>query len=455
MAEATPRYQLGPRSRRGLVAGWRAGQLAVVAAGLVTAVAVMRAVGQGLGALLAFLVVAAFVAFAALPLAGRSAEQWTPVVTTHAVRRLRAPGQRRGALSELELHEVPAAEGGRLGVVVDRAAGTWTGTMMIGGSGFALGDELERSHRIAAWSRVLAGSARQGGDLHRLQWIARCLPASVDIRSVPGERADRGIAGDSYRSLLERAAPVLWRHEVLVAVSVRCTARPGRRRGKDAARKLSDEMEALEKRCLAAGLEVDGALSPSAMASMIRSTSAAALAPQGIADSWPWPLGIDESWSSIRTDATWHAAYWIADWPRTGVGSGFLLPLMLEGGLRRTIAVTMAPVAPLRAVRRAEHDRTSGVADAELRGRHGFAVTARARHEHEATTRRETELAEGHGAFRFSGYLAVTADDEVALAAACARLEQIAAQAQLELHRMYGAQQDGYVCVLPTGRGCA
>jgi hypothetical protein len=53
---------------------------------------------------------------------------------------------------------------------------------------------------------------------------------------------------------------------------------------------------------------------------------------------------------------------------------------MLEGGLRRTIAVTMAPVAPLRAVRRAEHDRTSGVADAELRNRHGFAVTARATH---------------------------------------------------------------------------
>ena len=111
---------------------------------------------------------------------------------------------------------------------------------------------------------------------------------------------------------------------------------------------------------------------------MIRDSSAVAGAPEGIADGWPWPLGVEESWSSIRTDATWHAVYWIADWPRSGVGSGFLLPLMLEGGLRRTIAVTMAPVAPLRAVRRAEHDRTSGVADAELRRRHGFAVTARA-----------------------------------------------------------------------------
>jgi hypothetical protein len=196
-------------------------------------------------------------------------------------------------------------------------------------------------------------------------------------------------------------------------------------------------------------------LSPAELAVAIRSTWALTAAPEQIADSRPFPLEIEEAWASIRTDATWHAIYWVADWPRTGVGTGFLLPLMLEGGLRRTISVTMSPVAPLRAVRRAEHDRTSGAADAELRIRHGFAVTARARNEHEASNRRETELAEGHGAFRFTGYLAVSADDETALSSACSRLEQIAAQAQLELHRMYGAQQDGYSCILPIGRGCA
>jgi hypothetical protein len=341
-----------------------------------------------------------------------------------------------------------------MGVVVDSAAGTWTAAMRIGGPSFALGDEMERSRLIAAWSGVLAASAREGGALHRLQWIARCLPGGFDDTSAPGERTDRGIAADSYRSLLEQAAPLLWRHEVLIVLSVRCATGRGRR-GDDTARRLVDELEAFERRCLAAGLDLDGVLSPSQLAAVIRSTAAAADAPEGLADRWPWPFAVDETWSAFRTDATWHAVYWIADWPRTGVGSGFLLPLMLEGRLRRTIGVTMAPVPPLRAVRRAEHDRTSGAADAELRRRHGFAVTARNRHEHEATTRREAELAEGHSAFRFTGYLAVTADDEEALAAACARLEQIAAQAQLELHRMYGAQQDGYSCILPTGRGCA
>jgi hypothetical protein len=247
----------------------------------------------------------------------------------------------------------------------------------------------------------------------------------------------------------------LWSHEVFVALTVRASARSLRTRAGDPEARIVDALEALQHQCIAAGLEVDGVLSPPALAAVLRSSSTVAGAPEGVGDSSPWPLGIEDGWSSIRTDATWHAVYWIAEWPRTPVGSGFLLPLLLEGGLRRTMSVTMAPVAPLRAVRRAEHDRTSGVADAELRRRHGFAVSARTRNEHAATTRMESELAEGHAAFRFTGYLAVAADDEAALAVACGRIEQTAAQAQVELHRMYGSQEEGYTCTLPTGRGCA
>ena len=456
MAEANTRYQLGPRSRRGLVAGWRAGQLAVVGAGLAIATVMLRFLGAAAGALVALAVVALCVAFATWPFAGRSAEQWTPVVASHLARRVSAPRRRRGALANLELDEIPGGSSGRrVGVVVDTAAGTWTAAMSIEGSGFALGDNAERSRRVAAWSAVLAGSAREGGGLHRLQWIARSLPGSSVECLAPGKSDERGIAAGSYRSLLERTAPLLWRHEVVVALSVRSASGRGRRKSNDAARQLVGELEAFERRCAAVGLEVDGALSPPALSDRILAASAVAGGPAGIADAWPWPLGVDESWASLRTDGTFHAVYWIADWPRTAVGSDFLLPLMLDGGLRRTISVTMAPVAPLRAVRQAEHARTSGVADAELRRRHGFAVTARVRHEHEAVTRHESELAEGHGAFRFTGYLSVTVDDEAKLAEACARLEQVAAQAQLELHRMYGAQQDGYCCTLPTGRGCA
>ena len=72
----------------------------------------------------------------------------------------------------------------------------------------------------------------------------------------------------------------------------------------------------------------------------------------------------------------------------------------------------------------------------------------------EGRQQREVELADGHAGYRYSGYVTVTELDEQALENACGRLEQAAALAQLELRRLYGAQEEGYCCTLPTGRGC-
>ena len=162
MVEESARYQLGPRSRRGLVAGWRGGQLTAVGAGLVAGVLLFRSLGGAGGALLAFVSVASAVAFSTLPIAGRSAEQWTPVVAFHLTRRVGMSRRGHSALSTLQLDEIPVGVAGRsIGVVVDRAAGTLTAAVRVGGSGFALGDEEDRALRIVAWSGVLAGSARE------------------------------------------------------------------------------------------------------------------------------------------------------------------------------------------------------------------------------------------------------------------------------------------------------
>ena len=134
--------------------------------------------------------------------------------------------------------------------------------MRVGGSGFALGDEVERSRRIAAWSGVLAASAREGGALHRLQWIVRCLPGGSRALASGRAQRPRHRRSAATRSLLERAAPVLWRHEVLVALSVRGRSSPGRAaQCRRTGRRIVDELNAFERRCVAAGLEVDGALS--------------------------------------------------------------------------------------------------------------------------------------------------------------------------------------------------
>ena len=459
MAERAARYQLGPRSRRGLVAGWRGGQLAAVGAGLVAGVLLLRSVGGALGALLAF---ARWSPSRGLrDLAARRPEcRAVDAGRGVAPRRRQAGVARRGRRgrsprsSSTRFRSV--SPGRRIGVVVDSAAGTWTAAVRVGGSGFALGDEAgsgpPRSRPGPACWRGRHAKAEPFTDCSG--WRVACPAASTTARY--RREAPIGGRGSQLPVAARAGAP---RRCGATRCSSPCPS--GRRRDRLVAevarhgRQIVEELEALERRCLAAGLEVDGVLSPSALAATIRSSFAVAGAPRGVADGWPWPLGVEESWSSIRTDATWHASTGSPNGPATGVGSGFLLPLMLEGGLRRTIAVTMAPVAPLRAVRRAEHDRTSGAADAELRRRHGFAVTARTRHEHEATTRRETELAEGHAAFRFTGYLAVTADDEAALAAACGRLEQTArtgsARAAPHVRRPGG----GLHLHPADGRGCA
>ena len=118
---AAARYRLGPRSTRGLIAGWRAGQIACVATALIIAVGLLRSLGGAAGGILAFSAVAAGVAVASWPVGGRTLEQWAPVVARFALRGLAGrrgrvgrrdlalapPGRRpKGSLGQLELVEL-------------------------------------------------------------------------------------------------------------------------------------------------------------------------------------------------------------------------------------------------------------------------------------------------------------------------------------------------------------
>jgi hypothetical protein len=67
--------------------------------------------------------------------------------------------------------------------------------------------------------------------------------------------------------------------------------------------------------------------------------------------------------------------------------------------------------------------------------------------------RRETELADGHAEYRFTGYVTVTGSDRDELEAACVETQQAAQRAQLELCRLYGRQEEAFTWTLPLGRG--
>ncbi len=524
MATAEPgparaRYRLGPLEQRGVVAGWRAGQLLTVAASLVVAVAALRSRPSVAGVACAVLAVAAGVALACVPVRGRSAEQWAPLVTRYAWtglagrrrwtspvprsghtagtgalargtaghasgggslaaagggRRGRAPARSTGVLGGVSLVAdggAAAGPGGPVGLLVDDRLRTVTAVLAVRGHSFALLAPHDQDRQVGGWGRTLASLAREGTAVHRLQWVETCVPD--DGRAVAEDRARRGTAvvgaaARSYDRLVEETAPVSRRHRVLVAVSVHLghASRQVRAAGggvEGAARLLGREVAAFSRLLADADVEVDGLLGPGALAAALRLsfggpppwTARDGTAGDGTARAaWPWPLAVEPRWDAVRVDGTWHATYWVAEWPRSDVTPEFLGPLLFLP-VRRTMAVTMEPVTPARAARQVARARTADRADAELRRRGGFLATASQARERAAADERDAELAEGHAQFRFSGYVTVTAESLEALRQAAAPVEQAAGQARLELRLLYGQQDAAFTCALPLGRGLA
>lgn len=499
--EAPEGYRFGPRNQRGLLAGIRTGQAVAVVAGLLGAVVLARSLHGPAAVPAAAVLALGGPAVGFLPLFGRTLDEWLPPLAAYLVARATTPGRvgtakvppaRRPVprpFRGLEVVEVAVPGRAAFGAVADRSTGTLTGVLAVAGTAFALLERAEQERRVAAWAAALAALAGGEGAVVRLQWVERTVPGRP-LRSPGPPSAGTVPAGSvpegSYRELL-RADPARLDHELLLALSVRGAGRrpvepgatgasgPGAGRASDrsgrgraharravvaAARVaaadavLARELAALERRLGEAGVAVEGALSVAALRQALRRGFEPG-PPQGPVPRRPWPQRVEVAWSSARVDRLVHRTYWIAEWPRAAVGPDFLLPVLLSATERRAVSLVMAPVPVRLAVRAAEHARTSATADAELRARHGFALSARARRQHEAVLQREAELSAGHAAYRFSGYVSVAAEEPTALERVCGRVEQAAALSRLSLRRLDGHQGEALATCLPVGRGCA
>jgi hypothetical protein len=441
----------------------------------------------GIGLSGAVIVVAAALAF--VPVAGRTAEDWVPTVArragqatsgTRQTRPARRPGRRRSPAGPRPLLPRPAAfrglvfdelarpDSGPVGLVRDRTTGTLTAILAVRGRSFTLLDAADKDRRLGSWSTVLAGLAREDGPVRSLQWVERTVPADTEALVRHLDRA-RAVASDhpttrSYATLVAEAAPIGQDHECFVALTIGPTRRRG---GGDLPAVLLRELRLLEGQLRTADVEIDHALSRREIGAVLRTgfdpwartdiSRRAAAHPDrpGPEPDRCWPAASDDTWSGWHTDDAWHATYWVAEWPRSDVASDFLSPLLLHTGAQRSVAVIMGPVQPSAAVREAEAARTAQIADEQLRQRAGFLATARRRREAEGVARREAELSDGHAAYRFSGYVTVTADSPVALEVACGEVVQAAHQARLELRLLFGVQDLAFTWALPLGRGLA
>ena len=503
MATDVRRYRFPPLERRGLLAGLTGAQLALLGSGCVIAVLVLRSAPTAAGLLLATAVVAGAGACACWTVAGRPAGAWAPVALGWWWRRVTgsratdAPlvgttvaGPPRfappPALAGVSISAAPMVPGSPpMGVVHDVKAGTVAAMVGVHGRSFSLLDPNEKERRLAAWGAALTGLCRDGSPVHRIQWIERAVPGESDglwrYLDQAGATAG-GACRDSYAELIAGAGPGGQAHDSLlvVAVHLRRAGRAARSFGRGRAGAcglLRRELRLLQGQLRSAELDVGLVLTDRDVAAAVRGAidppgrpwaadtagdtgagSRGADAGDGRLDQGchpdaAWPMGDEDDWSSYRSDGMRHATYWIAEWPRVDVGPDFLSPLLLATTARRVVAVTMAPVAPAQAAREVEAARTADLADEQLRRKAGFLNTARRQREAEGVIRRESELADGHAEYRYSGYVTVSAVDPAGLDLACAEIEQSARQAGLELRRLYGQQAEAFTWTLPLARG--
>jgi hypothetical protein len=444
------RYRFGPRERGRTLAGWRAGQIITVALGLLIGMVVLRTEPTPAGVAIALVVLVMCGALAAWPVAGRTGEEWFPVVVCWGARRLGGRGQRRlDSLAGLRL-----LRGGwhDMGVVHDQRGRTLTAALALRGQSFALLGPEEQDRRVGGWSAVLAALAREGSPVRRVQWLAASFPdqghGAHDFLAEHASEAAASAALASYASLLTDIDADACAHDVVLTVQIRLP-----KSIEAGCQVLEREVASVSRLLSEADVLVERVLSSDDLAHQLLRTyepgPAQADAPS-VAD--PWPMAMEESWASLRVDGLCHATFWVAEWPRTEVRSDFLAPLLL-GSTRAVLSVVMEPLGPDEAVRKVEASRTADLADAELRRRGGFISTARRANESDVLARREAELAEGHASFRYAGFVTVSAPSEEELATTCDAVQHAAGQCRLALRRLYGDQAAAYTCTLPLGRG--
>jgi hypothetical protein len=490
------RYRFGPLERRGLIGSLRPGQLLVLGAAVLLTIMVVQALKSGAGLGIGTLILAGGGLASFVPVGGRTFNEWIPVLASFIGRRVtRRHRFRSGApeagtrfkggdipvslpdsIGKVELIAFPF-RGVELGVIADRANSTYTATIQARARSFVLLDPADKASRLAGWAGVIAGLAREGSPISRVQWIERTVP---DDRNGLGrylrEAMDPAIGLDaaplqSYLRLTQAAGPVTEQHELFVVVQVNASkaARAIKQAGgKDtgACVVLARELETMARRLESAEVEVLHALGPRRLAATIRlafdpksRSHLAKLATfdpsreEGVSARNAWPRSTEAHWSYYRTNDVVHSTYWIAEWPRLDVGPDFLAPLLVQTRSMRTVSVTMEPVPPLKAMRAVGFAKTADYADEELRQKLGFIGTAKRRNQSEAVARREQELADGHADVRFSGWITVTADSPDGLAEACGEVEHAAGQSRLELQRCDGEQDLCFSYTLPLGRG--
>ena len=476
-------YELAPvkfsrLTRRGVLLGLSASQLVVVGFGAIVLVfALYFGGGSSLMYVVPVLLLCAALAF--LGVGGRKLIEWLPVVSRWLwrstggqllFRRHIVKPRPAGTLAlpgdAARLRQWFDPESGAV-MVHDPHRATLTAIVGVTHPAFILLDPLEQQRRVTSWGRVLATACRSGR-IASVQVMERTLPDSgkglAQWWSQHG-RHDDSWTSTTYGELIDRAGPAGERHASTVSISLdmKAAGRAIRAAGggnQGAAAVLRQEMSTITAALRAADLAPSGWLEPGDLAVILRSAYdpvvAGALERHGDLGrdlATAGPVAVSESWSSVRSDSAHHCVLWISEWPRSLVYPGFLAPVLLSSGVRRTFSLLFTPMRTDQAARDIRKKKTEYISDAAQRQRIGQIEDAQQSAEYGDVLQQEADLTAGHGILRTTGLIAVSAQDPDELERAVADIEQAAIQASCETRRLWGQQAQSFsAAALPLCR---
>lgn len=477
-------YLIGPAYRKKLLLGLRAVQIALLFfAGLCILVGFISG-SLVIGAILG----AVFIGAAFMPIGGRVIDEWVFVMVNWFIKGSR--GQRkvqtasafvgseahsRKALAPpvfkgVKLLKVAVGDGRTIGVIKDTSEATYSAVIALRGDAFALLDGEEKEQRLSQWAQILSSFARDGTPVHRIQWIERAIPEDGDQIAKyyfqENQIDQENPIAQAYQELIEDAGPVTTNHEIYIVMTIHqgksskaIKAAGGGDNG--ACEVLMTELNSMFAHLTTAAVQLIGVLSPEEVALMfrvgfepnkIRSLTKAAKSGHGVTTDI-WPSAVEEKWDHIRTDSCYHASLWVSEWPRTEVGADFFAPLLLHTHATRSICMIMEPLAPSKIFREVETAKTTMMADADLKQRAGFVMHQRSQRDYQELERREMELTQGHGPYRFSAYVVCSGGSLEELEHTITEVEQAGHQSRILLRRLYGEQAATFAASFPLGRG--
>jgi hypothetical protein len=498
-------FRLGPRSTRGLFGYVTATQAAAAGGGAVSAIGLLASSHSALVLVLAVAIAVSGVAVAFWPVANRTLAQWVPIHLAYAARsvsgavRWRSSAVGRGvtvdesggvryptalppALADVEIISAHR-RGGDVGLLFDRRQRTVCAVLQVRLRAFGLLGDGDQERRLAAFGELQNDLARDGSPVQRMMLLKRTVPRKTNelvtyLREHCGERADSASVHAMFE-VIDRGAELSREHEVFFVVQMPAVGMPRstRRRLTRAEQRdragveAADQLEAIARHLEAAEIaikSVDGALTPGALARMIKDsfdpfgrllrdrrdllTSGSA----GVDPAHAWPTSTHDFRDRYRADSADHVVWHIQEWPKVPVTAGFMQPLTLRPDLPvHTIAIVMEPIPTQQAMREAERRRVSDEAAAQTRAKMRQIETSEHRARAEQGDREEREIASGYSSWRWEAYICASmpAGDEDAVDYAVGQIESACTRSFLLPTRLYGEQERAFTWCLPLCRG--